>query len=127
MKNLEGLSAEDFQAIYAVNVIGAYQLSRAFTPLLQAPPGGAIVNISSVASIMGRGSSLACMDSKGALNALTVGLARALGPAIRVNAIAPGLVESPWLMAGLGEALDAAQAAQAALRHRRIGRHDRTR
>ena len=79
---------------------------------------------------MGRGSSLACMDSKGALNALTVGLARVLGPAIRVNAIAPGLVESPWLMAGLGEARDAAQAAQAAraaLRHRRIGRHVRTR
>ena len=104
MKNLEGLSAEDFQAIYAVNVIGAYQLSRAFAPLLQTPPGGAIVNISSVASMMGRGSSLAYMASKGALNALTVGLARALGPAIRVNAIAPGFVESPWLMAGLGEA-----------------------
>ena len=63
MKNLEGLSADDFQAIYAVNVIGAYQLSRAFAPLLQAPPGGAIVNISSVASIMGRGSSLAYMAS----------------------------------------------------------------
>ena len=104
MKNLAGLSAEDFQSIYAVNVIGAYQLSRAFAPLLQAPPGGAIVNISSVASIMGRGSSLAYMASKGALNALTVGLARALAPAIRVNAIAPGFVESPWLMAGLGEA-----------------------
>ena len=104
LKNLDDLSAEDFQSIYAVNVIGAYQLSRAFAPLLQAPPGGAIVNISSVASIMGRGSSLAYMASKGALNALTVGLARALAPAIRVNAIAPGFVESAWLMAGLGEA-----------------------
>ena len=111
MKNLEGLSAEDFQAIYAVNVIGAYQLARAFVPLLQAPPGGAIVNISSVASIMGRGSSLAYMASKGALNALTVGLARALGPQIRVNAIAPGFVESPWLKAGLGEARYETQAA----------------
>ncbi len=110
LKNLDGLSAEDFQAIYAVNVIGAYQLSRAFAPLLQAPPGGAIVNISSVASIMGRGSSLAYMASKGALNALTVGLARALSPAVRVNAIAPGFVESPWLMAGLGEARYAQQA-----------------
>ena len=61
-----------------------------------------------VASVMRRGSSLVCMASKGALNALTVGLARAravaLAPAIRVNAIAPGFVESPWLMAGLGEA-----------------------
>ncbi len=111
MKNLEGLSADDFQAIYAVNVIGAYQLSRAFAPLLQAPPGGAIVNISSVASIMGRGSSLAYMASKGALNALTVGLARALGPQIRVNAIAPGFVDSAWLKAGLGEERYATQAA----------------
>jgi tRNA pseudouridine13 synthase len=42
------------------------------------------------------------MASKGALNALTVGLARALGPQIRVNAIAPGLVETPWLQQGLG-------------------------
>ena len=110
MKNLEGLSAEDFQAIYAVNVIGAYQLTRAFAPLLQAAPGGAIVNISSVASMMGRGSSLAYMASKGALNALTVGLARALGPTVRVNAIAPGFVETAWLMAGLGEARYAQQA-----------------
>ena len=51
---------------------------------------------------MGMGSSLAYMASKGALNALTIGLARALGPQIRVNAIAPGLVETPWLQKGLG-------------------------
>lgn len=102
LKNLDGLSAEDFQAIYAVNVVGAFQLSRALAPLLAQPPGGAIVNISSVASMMGRGSSIAYMASKGALNAMTVGLARALAPAIRVNAIAPGLVETPWLQNGMG-------------------------
>jgi NAD(P)-dependent dehydrogenase (short-subunit alcohol dehydrogenase family) len=51
---------------------------------------------------MGTGSSLAYMASKGALNALTIGLARSLGPAIRVNAIAPGLVETPWLQEGHG-------------------------
>lgn len=102
LKNLDGLEAEDFQRIYAVNVIGAFQLSRAFTPLLRAQPGGAIVNISSVASMMGRGSSIAYMASKGALNAMTVGLARALAPDIRVNAIAPGLVTSPWLQEGMG-------------------------
>ncbi len=104
LKNLDGLDAEDFQRIYAVNVIGAYQVARAFVPLLQQQhSGAAIVNISSVASMMGRGSSLAYMASKGALNALTVGLARALGPAIRVNAIAPGLVASSWLQQGMGE------------------------
>lgn len=103
LKNLDGLDAEDFQRIYAVNVVGAYQVSRALVTLLQAQPGAGIVNISSVASMMGRGSSLAYMASKGALNALTVGLARALGPAIRVNAIAPGLVDSSWLQQGMGE------------------------
>lgn len=102
LQNLEGLQAADFHDIYAVNVIGAYQMVRALTPLLQASGQAGIVNISSIASIMGRGSSLAYMASKGALNALTVGLARALGPAIRVNAIAPGLVETPWLQNGLG-------------------------
>ena len=102
LKDLEGLDAQDFQRIYAVNVIGAYQMSRALTPLLKRQPGAGIVNISSVASMMGVGSSLAYMASKGALNALTIGLARALGPEIRVNAIAPGLVETPWLQQGLG-------------------------
>ena len=103
LKNLDGLQAEDFHRIYAVNVVGAYQLSRAFAPHLKAQKGAGIVNISSVASMLGRGSSIAYMASKGALNAMTVGLARALAPHIRVNAIAPGLVETPWLKEGLGE------------------------
>jgi NAD(P)-dependent dehydrogenase (short-subunit alcohol dehydrogenase family) len=101
-KDLDGLDAEDFQRIYSVNVIGAFQMVRAFAPLLGRQPGAAIVNVSSIASLMGTGSSLAYMASKGALNALTIGLARSLGPAIRVNAIAPGLVETPWLKQGLG-------------------------
>ena len=71
-------------------------------PALRASIGAAIVNVSSIASLMGTGSSLAYMASKGALNALTIGLARSLGPAIRVNAIAPGLVETPWLQKGHG-------------------------
>lgn len=102
LKDLDGLEAEDFQRIYAVNVIGAYQMSRALAPLLKQQPGAGIVNVSSVASMMGVGSSIAYMASKGALNAMTAGLARALGPEIRVNGIAPGLVETPWLQQGLG-------------------------
>ena len=102
LKDLDGLDAEDFQRIYAVNVIGAWQMSRALLPLLQRHPGAGIVNVSSIASMMGVGSSIAYMASKGALNAMTFGLARALGPAIRVNAVAPGFVETPWLKAGLG-------------------------
>ncbi len=102
LKNLDGLNAEDFQSIYAVNVIGPYQMSRALVPLLKRNPVTGIVNVSSIAGSMGTGSSIAYMASKGALNAMTVGLARALGPDIRVNAIAPGLVETPWLQNGLG-------------------------
>lgn len=102
LKDLEALTAEDFQRIYAVNVVGAYQMTRAFVPLLRQHPVTAVVNVSSIASMMGTGSSIAYMASKGALNAMTAGLARALGPEIRVNAIAPGLVETPWLQMGLG-------------------------
>jgi NAD(P)-dependent dehydrogenase (short-subunit alcohol dehydrogenase family) len=101
-KDLDGLDAAEFQRIYAVNVIGAFQMVRALAPMLGRQPGAAIVNVSSIASLMGMGSSLAYMASKGALNALTAGLARALGPALRVNAIAPGLVETPWMQNGLG-------------------------
>lgn len=103
MRQLEGLDADDFHRIYAVNVVGAFQMVRAFQALLEQHPVSGVVNVSSVASMMGRGSSIAYMASKGALNALTVGLARALGPKVRVNAIAPGLVETPWLKNGLGE------------------------
>ena len=102
LKDLDGLSADDFQHIYGVNVIGVWQMSRAFAPLLKRGPRAGIVNISSVASMLGMGSSIAYMASKGALNAMTIGLARALSPDIRVNAIAPGLVETPWMQQGLG-------------------------
>ena len=102
LKDLDGLSADDFQRIYSVNVIGAFQMTRAFAPLLRKNLGAGVVNISSIASFMGTGSSIAYMASKGALNAMTAGLARALGPEIRVNGIAPGLVETPWMQQGLG-------------------------
>lgn len=102
MKNLAGLDADDFQKIYAVNVIGAFQMTRAFAPHLKSSAAGAVVNVSSIASLLGVGSSIAYVASKGALNALTLSLARALGPEVRVNAVAPGMVDSPWLRNGLG-------------------------
>ena len=101
-KDLDGLSAQDFQDIYAVNVIGAYQMIRAFAPIMARHSGAGVVNVSSVASVLGIGSSIAYMASKGALNAMTFGMARALAPAIRVNAVGPGMVETPWLQQGLG-------------------------
>jgi 3-oxoacyl-[acyl-carrier protein] reductase len=102
LKDLHGLDAADFQRIYAVNVIGAYQMTRALEPLLKVQPGAGVVNVSSIASLLGGGSSIAYIASKGALNALTMTLARVLGPQIRVNAVAPGMVDSPWLRNGLG-------------------------
>ena len=80
-KDLDGLDAAEFHRVYGVNVIGAFQMARALMPMLQRQPGAAIVNVSSIASMMGFGSSLAYMASKGALNAMTIGMARAFGPA----------------------------------------------
>jgi len=102
LKDLDGLVAADFQKIYAVNVIGPFQMTRAFAPLLRDSPGAAVVNVSSIAALLGAGSSIAYVASKGALNALTLSLARVLGPQVRVNAVAPGMVDSPWLRNGFG-------------------------
>jgi len=110
--DLEGLTAEDFQRIYAVNVIGAYQMTRAVAPQMKAQGRGAIVNVSSIAGVMGIGSSIAYAASKGALNTMTLSLARALGPEIRVNAICPGFIQGRWLRSGLGDAAYEAALAQ---------------
>ncbi|MCC5856963.1 MAG: glucose 1-dehydrogenase [Ectothiorhodospiraceae bacterium] len=111
--DLDALQAEDFQRIYGVNVIGAYQMIRAVAPAMQAHGKGAVVNISSIAGVRGVGSSVAYAASKGALNTMTLALARALGPAIRVNAVCPGFVETGWLKAGLGERYEQRRAAYA--------------
>lgn len=102
-KDLDLLSAEDFQRIYAVNVIGAYQMTRACAPAMKRQGAGAVVNVSSIAGVMGVGSSIAYAASKGALNTMTLSLARALGPEIRVNAVCPGLIIGRWLKEGYGE------------------------
>jgi len=110
--DLEELTAEDFQRIYAVNVVGAYQMTRAVAPQMKAQGRGSIVNISSIAGVMGIGSSIAYAASKGALNTMTLSLARALGPEIRVNAICPGFIQGRWLRGGLGDAAYEAALAQ---------------
>ncbi|TAI60492.1 SDR family oxidoreductase [Bradyrhizobium sp. Leo170] len=107
--NLDGLSAEDFQRIYAVNTIGPFQMVRATRPLLEAAANAsgrasAVVNVSSVAGISGVGSSIAYAASKGALNTMTLSLSRALAPLIRVNTVCPGYIDTPWFTKGRGEA-----------------------
>ncbi|MDX1490672.1 MAG: SDR family oxidoreductase [Pseudohongiellaceae bacterium] len=102
--DLEGLDAEDFQSIYGVNVVGPYQMIRAVAPLMrEQEQGGAVVNVASTAAITGIGSSVAYAASKGALVTMTLSLARALGPKIRVNAVCPGFIQGDWLRGGLGD------------------------
>jgi 3-oxoacyl-[acyl-carrier protein] reductase len=107
--DLEGLSSEDFLRIYAVNVVGPFQMARACAPALKRSGHGAIVNTSSIAGIRGMGSSIAYAASKGALNTLTLSLARVLGPEIRVNAVCPGFVDTEWMQQRFGDRFDAAK------------------
>ena len=101
--DLESLSGEDFLRVFSVNVVGPYQMTRAVAPHLKASGHGAIVNISSISAIRGGGSSIAYAASKGALNTMTLSLAQALAPEVRVNAVGPGVFPSRWWGDGLGE------------------------
>ncbi len=103
-EDLDGLDAEDFHHLYSVNTVGAFQMIRAVVPAMQ-QTGGSIVNVASVAGLIGVGSSLAYACSKAALLAINQSMARNLGPEIRVNAVCPGFVEGEWLKEGLGEDL----------------------
>jgi 3-oxoacyl-[acyl-carrier protein] reductase len=99
--NWDALDVATFQNIYGVNVIGAFQMVRACVPHLKAV-NGAIVNVSSIAGALGIGSSVAYIASKGAINALTLHLARTLAPEVRVNAVCPGLITTRWFVDGVG-------------------------
>jgi NAD(P)-dependent dehydrogenase (short-subunit alcohol dehydrogenase family) len=95
--DLDAVTGDDFLRLYGVNVIGPYQMVRAARSLLEAAPQpGAVVNTASVAGVMGIGSSVPYAASKGALITMTLSLARALAPKIRVNAICPGYIDTPW-------------------------------
>lgn len=102
--DLDGLDAADFLNIYSVNVIGPYQMIRAVAPAMRvSEEGGVVVNVASTAAVTGIGSSVAYAASKGALVTMTLSLARALGPALRINAVCPGFIQGEWLREGLGE------------------------
>ena len=99
--DLNSLDANDFQNIYAVNVVGPFQMVKAAKEHLLKSSNPCVVNISSIAGIKGIGSSVAYASSKGALNTMTLSMARNLGP-IRVNAVCPGFIEGEWLKKGMG-------------------------
>jgi NAD(P)-dependent dehydrogenase (short-subunit alcohol dehydrogenase family) len=101
--DLEGLTEEIWERVLRTNVIGPFFCTRAAVPHLRRDGRGAIVNVASIAGILGHGSSIAYAASKAALINMTRALARTLGPEIRVNAVAPGAIDTRWLRQGMGE------------------------
>ncbi len=91
---MDELTDEIWDRVFETNLRGAFYCVRAAVPLLKKQTGAAIVNIASVAALMGQGSSMAYAASKGGMVTLTKSLARALAPEIRVNAVLPGFVRT---------------------------------
>lgn len=110
--DLDAVQDEDWDRIFAVNLKGPFQMARAARAALAAEGQGVIVNTASIAGMVGAGSSIPYCASKAAVINLTVSLARTLGPAIRVNAVAPGFIEGDWLQAGLGNDYESVKAAK---------------
>lgn len=92
---LAEMTEDVWSLILSTNLLGAFRCASAAAEALKST-GGAVCNTAPVAGIHGGGSSIAYAVSKAGLINLTNGLARALAPTVRVNAVAPGLVETPW-------------------------------
>lgn len=93
--DLDGLTDEIFEKTFDINVKGTWWLTKRAIPHLRASDDPNIVNMTSIAGVRPVGSSIAYSMAKAALNQMTVLLAKSFGP-IRVNAVAPGLVATPW-------------------------------
>jgi ketoreductase RED2 len=94
--DLDAATDEVWRDIFEVNVLGTWHMIRAAVPFLRSSGAGSIVNITSLAGERPVGSSIPYAVSKAGLNHLTLLLAKVLGPQIRVNAVAPGLIDTPW-------------------------------
>jgi ketoreductase RED2 len=94
--DLEAASPDVWRRIFDVNVIGTWQVTVAAVPHLRASGRGQVINVSSLAGERATGSSIPYACSKAAVSHMTRLLANTLGPDIRVNAVAPGLVDTPW-------------------------------
>jgi ketoreductase RED2 len=94
--DLDAATDEVFRRIFEVNVFGTWNLTRLAMPALRAGGDGAVVVVSSVAGVRPTGSSIPYAMSKAALNHMVALLANVVGPEVRVNAVAPGLIRTPW-------------------------------
>jgi len=104
-KDLDGLSVEEWDRVFAVNVRGVFQVTRAAVKLLR-ESGGSIVNTASIVGLRPGPQPLPYAASKAAVVSLTKLLALNLGPEIRVNAVAPGWMEGDWMERMLGDKYD---------------------
>lgn len=120
--DLEALTDELIDQVLAANVRGPFATVRAFAPLLKASGDGVIVNISSGAAQRGSGSSIIYGASKAALDTMSMALARALGPEVRVVVVAPGMVHTGFVPGRTEEAM--LKAAMATPLKRQIEAHD---
>jgi ketoreductase RED2 len=94
--DVEAVTVDVWRRILDVNVIGTWTVTVAALPHLRATGAGCVVNVTSLAGVRQTGSSIPYAASKAALNHLTRLLANVTGPDVRVNAVAPGLIDTPW-------------------------------
>jgi 3-oxoacyl-[acyl-carrier protein] reductase len=104
-KDFDAMTAEEWDRVFAVNVRGLFQVTRAATPLLRAAKGS-IVNTASIVGLRPGLQPLPYAASKAAVVSLTKLFAINLGPDIRVNAVAPGWMEGDWMERTLGDRYD---------------------
>lgn len=102
-EDLEGLRLEDWDRVFAVNVRGLFQVTRAVLPMLRQSNAANVVNMASVAGLRPSAQPFPYAASKAAVVNLTKTLARVLAPQVRVNAVAPGWVQGEWMEHTLGE------------------------
>ena len=94
---LQSLAVEQWRRIMDVNVTGAFLCSQAVASGMQARGAGKIINVASNSALTSTGSSIPYVVSKAALVSLTRCLALALAPAVQVNAVAPGWMDTEWI------------------------------
>ena len=96
LPDIDAVTVEHWNTVLRTNLIGTFLVSQAALPLLRRADEGWIVNVTSLAGVRQTGSSLPYAVSKAALDHLTTIMAKHAGDGVRVNAVAPGLVATPW-------------------------------